>query len=285
MRHGLTILPELSWRETAPRWSAAEQMGFDHAWTYDHLVWGGIPDQACYSAYPTLAAAATVTERIGLGSFVSSPNFRHPALLARDIATVDDISGGRFLAGLGAGGDLDVRNVGEERTLRERVDRFHEYVPLLHRLLTEDHVEHSGEFYATTDLRTRPGGVREPRPPFVIAANGPRSLRLAVAHGDGWVTTGPSVETMDEWWAGVGGLVDRLAETLTKVGRPADDLDRYLLLDSAPRYSLESAELFTDMVGRAEGLGFTDVITTWPRPESPYAGSEATLEAVAAGLR
>ena len=74
MRHGLTILPEHSWREAAPRWRAAEDLGFDHAWTYDHLVWSGLPDRPWFAAVPTLAAAATVTDRIGLGTFVSSPN-------------------------------------------------------------------------------------------------------------------------------------------------------------------------------------------------------------------
>ena len=58
MRHGIAILPELPWRESAPMWRAAEEMGFDHAWTYDHLVWGGLPDASWFAAVPTLAAAA-----------------------------------------------------------------------------------------------------------------------------------------------------------------------------------------------------------------------------------
>ena len=100
LRHGIVILPEESWRESAPRWRAAEELGFDHAWTYDHLVWAGLPDAPWFAAVPTLAAAAGVTSTIGLGTFVSSPNYRHPYTFARDVLTLDDLSDGRFLCGL-----------------------------------------------------------------------------------------------------------------------------------------------------------------------------------------
>src|SRR6188472_3844354 len=206
-------------------------MGFDHAWTYDHLVWGGLPDSPVFAFAPTLALASTVTSTIGLGVFVASPNFRHPYVLARDAITLDDASGGRFLLGVGAGGDLDSGILGESRPLKERVDRFHEFTGLLDRLLREDHVDHDGEFYATRDARTLPEPVRE-RVPLVVAGNGPRSVSLAARLGDAWA-----------------------------------------------RYALESVELYAEMAGRAAELGFTDVVTHWPRPDGPYAGSEATLEA------
>ncbi len=92
-------------------------MGFSHAWTYDHLVWADLPDSPWFAAVPTLAAAAGVTSTIGLGTFVSSPNYRHPYTFARDVLTLDDVSGGRFLCGLGAGGDLDAGILGEDHTL------------------------------------------------------------------------------------------------------------------------------------------------------------------------
>ncbi len=114
------------------------------------------------------------------------------------------------------------------------------------------------------------------RVPFVVAANGPRSLRLAASHGDAWVTTGTGGETLEEWWDGVAGLAQRFTDTEGSAGK-----DRYLLLDASPRFSLESADLYEEMTGRAAELGFTDTITHWPRHEDPYAGSEATLEEVA----
>jgi len=283
MRFGITILPEDSWTETAPRWRGAEELGFDHAWTYDHLVWAGLPDSPWFGALPTLAAAAAVTSRIRLGTFVSSPNYRHPYVFWRDLLALDDISRGRLLCGLGTGGDLDAQVLGDELGLRERVDRFHEFVEALDRLATQDHVDLAGRFYRTVDARTLPGSVQRPRVPFVVAANGPRVLRLAVRFGQGWVTYGLGGDTLQEWWDGVGSLSRRLDDAEAQAGR-TDPLDRYLSLDGAPRFSLESVGLFEEMVGRAAELGFSDVVTHWPRREGVYAGSEAVLREVASRL-
>ena len=284
MRFGITILPEHRWADAAPLWRGAEELGFDHAWTYDHLVWAGLPDAPWFGTTPTLTAAAMVTGRVGLGTLVSSPNYRHPVTFMRDLLALDDISGGRLICGLGTGGDLDSRILGDALTVRQRVDRFHEFTELLDRLLREDHVEHDGAFYRAADARTLPGPVQQPRIPFVIAANGPRSLRLAAAHGAGWVTTGGRAETLEEWWSSVAELSLRLEHSLADAGRDAGAIDRYLLLDSSPVYSLDSVELFEEMAGRAGDLGFTDVITHWPRPEGVYAGEVAVLEDVASRL-
>jgi alkanesulfonate monooxygenase SsuD/methylene tetrahydromethanopterin reductase-like flavin-dependent oxidoreductase (luciferase family) len=116
----------------------------------------------------------------------------------------------------------------------------------------------------------------------VMAANGPRSLRLAVEHGAGWVTTGPKVETLDQWWAALAVLGGRLDEALATAGRDSATLERHLNLDSSPQFALCSVGAFEEMVGRAGELGFTDVITHWPRSVGPYAGDVAVLEAVAA---
>jgi len=244
-------------------------------------VWGGLPDASWFAAVPTLAAAAGVTSATGLGTFVSSPNYRHPYTFARDVLTLDDVSGGRFLCGLGTGGDLDARILGEERTLKQRVDRFHEFVPLLDRLLREDRVDHEGAWYSARGARTLPGPVRH-RVPLLVAANGPRSIRLAATLGDGWITYGGRGDTLDEWFAHVGELVRRFDDAVDAVGR--GPLDRLLSLDSSPRFSLESVELYAEMAGRARELGFTDVVTHWPRPDGPYAGDLAVLEAVASSV-
>ena len=280
MRVGITILPEHTWSEAAPLWRRAEEYGFDHAWTYDHLVWGGLQDSPWFGALPTLTAAATVTSTIRLGTFVSSPNYRHPYTFLRDLLAVDDISGGRLICGLGTGGDLDSRILGDERPLKERVDRFHEFVEVLDRLFEQDHVDHDGPHFTTVDARTLPGAVQRPRLPFLVAANGPRSLRLAARLGQGWVTYGRGGDTLEQWWDGVGALCGLLDEAEAGVERERP-LDRHLSLDGSPQFSLESAGVFEEMVGRAAGLGFTDVVTHWPRPSDPYAGSEAVLEQVA----
>ena len=282
MRFGLTILPEHRWSDAAPMWRHAEELGFDHAWTYDHLVWGGLPDSPWYGTTPTLTAAAMVTSTIRLGTFVTSPNYRHPVPLMRDLLALDDISAGRMICGIGVGGDIDSAILGgQPLEPRERVDRLYEFTELLDRLLTQDHIHHRGTYFSAVDARTLPGPVQRPRIPFIMAANGPRTLRLAAEYGAGWVTTGPKVETMDEWWAALGGLGRRLDDVLLKAGADSTTFERHLNLDSSPQFALASVAVFEEMVGRAGELGFTDVITHWPRPDGPYAGDVSILETVA----
>ena len=282
MRFGLTILPEHRWSDAAPMWRRAQELGFDHAWTYDHLVWGGLPDSPWYGTTPTLTAAAMVTSTIRLGTFVTSPNYRHPVTFMRDLLALDDISGGRLICGIGAGGDIDAAILGgQPLTPGERVERLYEFTELLDRLLTQDHVRHRGRYFSAVDARTLPGPLQRPRIPFVMAANGPRSLRLAVEFGAGWVTTGPKVEVLEQWWAALAELGGRLDEALAKAGRDRATLERHLSLDSSPQFALSSVAAFEEMVGRAGELGFTDVITHWPRPDGPYAGDLSVLETVA----
>lgn len=286
MRFGITLLTDQPWAEAAPRWRAAEDMGFDHAWTYDHLVWGGLPDSPWRGALPTLAAAATVTTRIGLGTLVSAPNFHHPYPLFRDAQAVEDISGGRFRLAVGTGGDRDSQVLGEAPlSVRDRVDRFFELVAVLEKLRSGDHVTTSGRWFSTDDARTLPGSSF----PLLLAGNGPRSVRFAAEHGDAWVTTGPGGSDIEEWYAGLARSAAVFEEACAAHGR--DDLPRYVLMDSTPhistgraRYSLASAEVFADMVGRLGELGFTDLVTSWPRSTEPYAGTEAVLERVASDV-
>lgn len=286
MRIGIVILQDRRWSESASRWQRAEEWGFDHAWTYDHLGWRDLVDGPWFDAVPTLTAAAMVTSRIRLGTFVATPNFRHPVHFAREVTALDDISAGRLLLGLGAGGTgFDSAVLGQpELTPRTRVDRFAEFLELLGTILTNPATTWRGDFYAAVDARSIPGPVQQPRPPFVLAGNGPRSLGLAARHGDGWVTTGPTVDDAEEWWRAVGALADRFGDALEAAGRPRDAVPRYLSLDSSPVYSMSSVNAFADAVGRAGELGFTDAIAHWPRPSSWYAGDEKVLESVAAEL-
>lgn len=286
IRHGITILPELPWRESAPMWRAAEAMGFDHAWTYDHLGWRDLVDGPWFDSWTTLTAAAGVTSRVKLGTLVASPNFRHPAAFARQVTALDDVSDGRVLLGLGAGGigfDSAVLG-GETLPPRQRVDRFAEFTELLDLILREDGTTWRGEWFTAVDARNNPGCVQQPRVPFVMAANGPRSMRLVARFGQGWVTTGLGGDDIEAWWGTVAELSDRMTRTLEQAGRDPATLDRYLSLDSAPVFSLTSADFLAEQVARAARLGFTDVVTHWPRASSWYAGDEAVLVEAAALL-
>jgi alkanesulfonate monooxygenase SsuD/methylene tetrahydromethanopterin reductase-like flavin-dependent oxidoreductase (luciferase family) len=288
VRYGIVILADRRWADSARRWQLAEQYGFDHAWTYDHLGWRDLVDGPWFDAVPTLAAAATVTSRIGLGTLVASPNFRHPVSFARQLTALDDLSGGRFVLGLGAGAggpSFDAAVLGQPPlTVRERADRFAEFTELLDLLLREDHVTWRGRYYAAVDARNLPGCVQRPRIPFVVAANGRRAIGLAARFGAGWVTTGDRAAGLDSWWVTVAEAAARMDEALDAARRPRDAIGRYLSMDASGVFSLSSQECFAEMTGRAAELGFTDVITHWPRESGSYAGDEAVLETVAAQI-
>src|SRR3982751_2725605 len=162
MRIGIVILPDQRWSVAADRWRRAEEYGFDHAWTYDHLGWRDLVDGPWFDAVPTLTAAAMVTSRIRLGTYVASPNFRHPVHFAREVTALDDISGGRLLLGLGAGGTgFDSAVLGEpELTPRARVDRFAEFLELFDTVLRSPSTTWSGSYFAAVDARRTPGPVQ-----------------------------------------------------------------------------------------------------------------------------
>jgi alkanesulfonate monooxygenase SsuD/methylene tetrahydromethanopterin reductase-like flavin-dependent oxidoreductase (luciferase family) len=296
MRFGIVILPQDPWALARRKWVGAEQIGFDHAWTYDHLSWRSLADQPWHASIPTLAAAAVVTERIRLGTFVASPNFRHPVPFAKELATLDDIAGGRLLLGVGSGGTgFDALVLGQpEYTPRQRHERFVEFVDALDQLLRHEEaggtgtgtgISFTGGWASAVNARMVGVPRQSPRLPFVIAANGPRGLRLVVRHGAGWVTTGADGVSGEDWWASVTRLASRLEETAHAEGRDPATIDRYLNLDSGGSFSLSSLATFEDAVGRADALGFTDVISHWPRGEGIYAGSEAVLDQLPAVMR
>jgi len=126
MRLGVVILPDSRWSEAKSRWRRAEALGFDHAWTYDHLAWRSLRDAPWFGAIPTLTAAACVTTTIRLGPLVSSANFRHPVAFAKELMTLDDVSNGRLTIGIGAGAEgWDAWMLGGDPwSARERADRF-----------------------------------------------------------------------------------------------------------------------------------------------------------------
>lgn len=307
MRFGICILPQADWPEAAELWRGAEEYGFDHAWTYDHLSWRGLAGERWHATVPTLTAAAMVTERIGLGTFVASPNYRHPVPFAKDIATVDQIAGGRVLLGIGSGGTGFDATVLGERLLSplERFERFAEFTEALDVLLRfegepgepgepgdpgagtgsgEPGISYDGQWYRAVNARMVGAPAQDPRMPLLIAADGPKAMALAVRLGDGWVTTAGSVDDTEEWWAYAATLSRRFEAACAAAGRDASAVPRTLLLDSSARYSLTSVDAFERAVGRAAELGFTDVVAHWPREDGIYAGERSVLDRVASRM-
>ena len=290
MRIGVVILPELRRAELADTWRRAEQLGFDHAWTYDHLAWRSLRDASWFAAVPTLAAAALATERIRLGPLVASPNFRHPVVFARELIALDDLSAGRFTLGIGAGGTgWDATILGQTPwSPRERAERFAEFVALTDRLLRQPETSFTGRYYAAHEARSIPGCVQQPRIPFAIAATGPRGMRLAAEHGAIWVTTGDRAReglSPAEGARVVAAQIARLEEACAAVGRAPASLERLVLSGLALADGLDSVEAFRDTLGRYEAVGVTDFVVHWPRASPPFAGELARFERVVSAAR
>ncbi|MGE7385013.1 LLM class flavin-dependent oxidoreductase [Streptomyces sp. NPDC004126] len=289
LRLSTVILPVRPWHEGGrDQWERAERLGFHTAYTYDHLSWRSFRDQTWYGAVPTLTAAAAVTERIRLGTLVTSPNFRHPVTLAKELMSLDDISGGRVTLGIGAGGNgFDATALGQEEwSPRERADRFAEFVPLLDRLLTEPAVTHRGTFYSAEEARNIPGCVQRPRLPFAVAATGPRGVKLAASHGQAWVTAGDPKHaegTPEESLAALRVQHGRLEKALAEIGRDSDSIEKVLLTGFTPERAaiLESVDAFVDFAGRHRELGFTELVIHAPVPDSDFAADEAVFERIA----
>jgi alkanesulfonate monooxygenase SsuD/methylene tetrahydromethanopterin reductase-like flavin-dependent oxidoreductase (luciferase family) len=295
MRLSTVILPVHRWHDEGREvWRRAEELGFHAAYTYDHLSWR-VPfrDRTWFGAVPTLTAAAGVTERMRLGTLVTSPNFRHPVTLAKELMTLDDISGGRVTLGIGAGGTgFDAVTLGQRAwSPRERADRFAEFTLLLDRLLTSGDVSYDGSFYSAREARNIPGCVQRPRIPFAVAATGPRGMRLAARHGQGWVTTGDpalyETGTPQESLAAIRGQSERLSAALAEAGRPAEGFPRTLLTGFTPDRDkpLTSVDAFVDFAGRHAEAGITEIVLHWPIPGSDFAYDPAVFEAIATEAR
>ncbi|MFE9661637.1 LLM class flavin-dependent oxidoreductase [Streptomyces sp. NPDC005955] len=289
MRLSTVILPVHRWSEGQQTWRRAEELGFHTAYTYDHLSWRTFRDGPWFGTVPTLTAAATVTTRLRLGTLVTSPNFRHPVPLAKDLMSLDDISGGRITLGVGAGGNgFDAVVLGQEPwTPRERADRFAEFVPLLDRLLTNPSVSHEGTHYSAQEARNIPGCVQRPRLPFAVAATGPRGMELAARHGQAWVTTGdPKIfetGTPADSRAAIAEQIERLGKACADLGRDSREMDKVLLTGFTPDRSapLDSVDAFVDFAGRHLDLGITEIVIHWPIPDTEFAADPAVFERIA----
>jgi alkanesulfonate monooxygenase SsuD/methylene tetrahydromethanopterin reductase-like flavin-dependent oxidoreductase (luciferase family) len=169
----------------------AETLGFDSLWVPDHLILAWQEQtRGIWECWSLLAALAAVTSRVALGPLVACTAFRSPALLAKMADTVDEISGGRLIVGLGAGW-----NGPEDRAFGSpsdhRVDRFEEALQIIVPLLRTGHVDFEGKYYQARDCELRPRGPQPGGPPILIGAKGPRMLRLAATYADLWNAQGP----------------------------------------------------------------------------------------------
>jgi alkanesulfonate monooxygenase SsuD/methylene tetrahydromethanopterin reductase-like flavin-dependent oxidoreductase (luciferase family) len=290
MRLGVVILPELRYPTLQSVWRRAEELGFDHAWTYDHLAWRSLRDSTWFAAVPTLAIAAAATRRIRLGTLVASPNFRHPVSFARELLALDDISAGRVTLGIGAGGmGWDATILGQPPwSPRERADRFEEFVALTDRLLRQPETSYEGRYYSAHEARMHPGCVQRPRIPFAVAATGRRGMRLAATYGQLWVTTGDL--SRDGTLGAEKGVpvvreqIERLDAACAAIGRDPASVDRLVLSGARLDAGLASVDSFRDTLGRYAEYGVTDFVVHWPRDGEPFKGDLAAFERIVSSV-
>ncbi len=287
-RLGVLVLPEHCGRDSLPIWRQVDEAGFAHAWTFDHLTWRGLPGEPWFDALTTLAAAAVVTSRVTIGPLVATPNFRHPVLLARQAMTLDHLSTGRFVLGLGAGAaGADSRVLGGgELPAADRGGRFAEFVELTDRLLSQRQTTFRGRYFEAADAQMVPGCLQQPRLPLAIAAPRRLGMRLAARHGDLWVCNGPAEDTGElteqQAFTEVGQQLELFEQACGHEGRDFAALPKLVYLSRLMPRVCESPDRILDVVGRCAAMGWTDVVLAWPRPAGPLTGNLDALLEVAA---
>jgi probable F420-dependent oxidoreductase len=255
-------LPEVErdvrWPEYAAMATAAEEAGFDSIWVGDHLLYrgDGRPERGPWDSWSLLAALAAATERVSVGPLVACTAFHSPGLLARMAATIDEVSGGRLVVGLGAGwNETEFRAFGIP--FDRRVARFEESFEVVRRLLAGERVTFRGRFVEVEDAVLLPRPAR--RPPLMIGATGDRMLAIALPYVDIWNT----------WYEPYGNTAEGFAALNAHVTAAAEGAGR------APE-NLERSACVLVVLDRAAA----------ERPISPQAPPlEGSMERIASGLR
>jgi probable F420-dependent oxidoreductase len=195
MRFSVWPSPQRPWPELLALAEYAESSGWDGIWCADHYM-PNTPDDApdpaaTLECWSTLAALAAAVPRLRLGPLVSPTTFHHPVLLASRAATIDEISGGRFVLGIGAGWQVN------EHTAygvvlpppKERVDRFAEAIEIVHSLFRQPRTTFDGRFFQLRDAPCEPKPVQDPLP-ILVGTSGPRMQRLSARYADEWNSWG-----------------------------------------------------------------------------------------------
>jgi F420-dependent oxidoreductase-like protein len=183
-------------------WTTVDEAGFDSCWLFDHFVpMGRVRSGDIFEAWTLLAAMAQLTRRVHLGTVVTGNIYRHPGILAKMAVTVDHVSGGRLVMGIGAGGDEYAdRMLGlPAYPARERIERLDEACQALKLLWTQETVTFAGRYYQLNQAVSDPKPVQRPHPPIWIGSSGEqRGLRVVARHADVWMNASLRPDDLDE---------------------------------------------------------------------------------------
>jgi alkanesulfonate monooxygenase SsuD/methylene tetrahydromethanopterin reductase-like flavin-dependent oxidoreductase (luciferase family) len=287
------LLPNVGWAELKARVLWLEALGLEVAALADHVVDWTNPTAPWIEAWAALPALAEATTTIRLSTVVSQIPLRNPAMLARQVSTLDHISNGRVELGLGTGLTIDPSSamIGVPNwEPRERVERFAEYVELISRLFAEDVTTYEGRYYQADGAPRQPA-VQTPRPPILVAALGRRMMHLAARHADIWNSMSflPSFEEQLAETRARCEAIDSLCEA---IGREPATLRRsYTMFDAGARSRggaigyYESRQRFIDEVSRLAELGISDVGLYYPLNADQLGSFETIAADVLPGLR
>ena len=230
---------------------AAEQAGWESLWIDDHLLADeGDPDDPKFEGWSTLAALAVLTERARLGLLVGANTFRNPGLTAKLATTLDHLSNGRAVLGLGGGWferEHDAFGIEFGSGFGERLDRLDESVGLLRRLLDGERVTHDGRFYTMHEASCAPIPV-QPRLPILIGGSGPtKTLRTTARYADLWNGYGTPEK--------IAATSEVLRQRCAEAGRPFDEIERTVTIDAVVRDRPEAAEAAWTDTARIHGIG------------------------------
>jgi alkanesulfonate monooxygenase SsuD/methylene tetrahydromethanopterin reductase-like flavin-dependent oxidoreductase (luciferase family) len=197
---------EVRWPEYLAMAKAAEEVGFESVWIGDHLLYDN-PDRAPWEVWTLMSAIAAATERVRIGPLVACAGFHPPAVLAKMASTIDEISAGRFVLGLGSGWnrrEFDAFGIPYDK----RVSRFEEAFAIIRGLLAGERVTLDGTFHKADDVVLLPKPARQT--PLMIGSNGRRMLGIALPHVQAWNT----------WWDDYHNDPEGLAKLIDEIGVP-----------------------------------------------------------------
>jgi len=253
---------------------AADALGYYGFWYADHYMPNtgseALEPGDCHEVWSVLPAVAAVTESIRIGPLVSPTSVHHPAVLANRAATLDHVSHGRMVLGLGAGWQINEHKAYgiELEAPKQRVDRFEEAIQIIRSLLDEDHTTFEGEIYSIINAPSDPAPVQE-QLPILVGTGGARMCRITALHAQEWNTWGApemaagAVETFNGACERVG--VDPASkhtsvQALIILTEDQETIDKALAGPMATRTVVGSTERVIEAVGEYAELGFDEVI-------------------------